>query len=83
MDPFRVFAGYASAHIGPGLVASSVAGMTADLARARLGGPLAGVYTATLPTPDEVDQILDALAAAPQTVAELLARFPPARHFFL
>ena len=57
--------------------------MTADLARARLGGPLAGVYTATLPTPDEVDQILDALAAAPQTVADLLARFPQARRFFL
>jgi glycosyltransferase involved in cell wall biosynthesis len=83
MDPFRVFAGYASAHIGPGLVASCIPGMTSALARARLGGPLAGVYTATLPTPDEVDHILSALAAAPQTVADLLAHFPPARRFFV
>jgi glycosyltransferase involved in cell wall biosynthesis len=83
MDPFRLFAGYATAHLGPDTRLAAAPGMDAAAARRRLGGPLASFITTTFPTPEEVAAILEALSAGSLPAAELLAGFPQPRRYFI
>jgi glycosyltransferase involved in cell wall biosynthesis len=83
MDPFRVFAGYATSHLQPGTLVAASPGMTSAQAIERLANPLAAFYTASFPTPDEIDEIFALLDLGPLAVADLLARFPAARRFHL
>jgi len=83
MDPFRVFAGYATAHIGPQSLVSLTSGMTAELAAERLSNPLAAFYTVNFPSQAETARVIDLLADRPRTVADLLAAFSSDRRFYL
>ena len=83
MDPFSVFAGYASAHLGATTLVSAPPDFTLAAAIERLNNPLAAYYTANFPTPDEIGQILAGLSGGPLQVAELLVRFPAGRRFYL
>jgi len=84
MDPFRLFAGYATRHLSARTRLSLAAGVTQASALAMLQSPLAGFTTLNFPTPAEVELIIDRLAAAPGTAVEaLLAAFPQDRRYFL
>jgi hypothetical protein len=78
-----VFAGYATSHLQPGTLVAASPGMTSAQAIERLANPLAAFYTASFPTPDEIDEIFALLDLGPLAVADLLARFPAARRFHL
>ena len=83
MDPFSVFAGYASAHLSGATVVATSPELTLPAALERLNNPLAAYYTVNFPTPDEIGQIIAVLAAGPLQVVDLLVRFPPGRRFHL
>ncbi len=84
MDPFRVFAGYATHRLEPDSRLTLTAGMTVAGALERLRGPLAGYYTTGFPTPEETTAVVEQLAARGSlSLAEILALVPPTRRFFL
>ncbi|MBU1378761.1 MAG: glycosyltransferase family 4 protein [Alphaproteobacteria bacterium] len=71
-DPFSLFAGYPTRHIGREAVVRLVPGMTWPLAQARLAGALASYSQFNRPTDAELQLVLDHLTASgPATVAAL------------
>jgi len=83
MDPFRLFAGYPTAHLTADCRIALAPGMDRAAAFARLNGPLASFFTTTFPTPDEVGRIIALVGAGPASVGQILAAFPGARDFFI
>ena len=79
-DPFRLFGGYPTRHLGLNDRLSLPPGVTWEAAKALLASPLAVYSRLNRPTEAEVAAVVGWLAErASGTVAELLETFPPAR----
>lgn len=82
-DPFKLFAGYPTRHVTREDIVSLPQGMTWPLAQARLAAPLASYSRFNRPTDQELQTVLDHLAAnGPASVAAIRDLFgPPRRNY--
>jgi glycosyltransferase involved in cell wall biosynthesis len=83
-DPFHLFGGYPTRHIGLDDQLALSPGVSWEAASARLAQPLAAYGRLNRPTEPEVAQIFRWLSERPSgRVADLLAEFAPARRPFI
>lgn len=83
-DPFTLFEGYPTRHLGRADLVRLAPGMTEAVARARLAAPLASYSRFNRPTQQEVQLVLAHLVAnGPTPVSVLRELAPPPRRNFL
>jgi glycosyltransferase involved in cell wall biosynthesis len=83
-DPFSLFGGYPTRHVGLDDHLALSPGITWDAARARLAGPLAVYSRINPPSEAEVEQVFRWLSERPSgRLADLLEIFPQARRPFM
>ncbi len=76
-DPFSLFASYPTRHFGDGWSAAVASGLSWEVARDLLSGPLAAYGSINRPTITEVEQIFTRLASRPGAmIPEIVEPFP-------